>query len=85
MVRFVPKEGPTNESVYRSSVFNIGDDIVFIGRDALVAGTLEVTVLGYTPHSAFSLAVEAVTAQRELRPIATLALGQVSPLLHPKA
>jgi hypothetical protein len=82
MVRFVPKEQSDNASVVRTSAFNVGDDILFIGRNDLEAGTLEVTVLGYTPVSTYNLYVELVTEQRELRPMAAIALGQVFHQFH---
>lgn len=77
MVRFVPKDDADNATDYTASAFNVGDDIVFIGRDDLVAGTLEIVVLGYTLTSDYNLHVELVTAQRELRPMAAIALGEV--------
>eukprot|EP00884_Botryococcus_braunii_P021319 jgi/Botrbrau1/7871/Bobra.9_2s0047.1 len=77
LVRFVPKGDEGNATVYSTSAFNVGDDIVFIGRNDLVAGTLEIIVLGYTATSNYNLYVELVTAQRELRPMAAIALGQL--------
>jgi hypothetical protein len=46
-------------------------------RTELAAGQYQVVVLGYALESQFELTVELVEPMRELRPLETLALGQV--------
>ena len=46
-------------------------------RTELAAGQYEVTVMGYALQSEYQLTVQLVEPVRELRPLETLALGQV--------